>query len=100
MTNRAEKQEPAWAEMGRRMKDDRTAHGYTQKQLAAVLQKNGVPLGGTALGNWERGRRRVTYDAAVVFERLFGRPAAYYLCLLTAEEARLISAMRSPANEK
>lgn len=80
--------------MGKRLKAAREEMKLTQVQLAEALSRNGVPLSDSTIGMYENGKRRVTYDVAVVLERLHGRPAAYYLALLSEDEAAAIEAQR------
>lgn len=89
-----------WAEMGRRLLAARKALKMTQAELAQVLSMNGVSISDSAIGMYEKGKRRVTYDVAVILEKLHGKPAAYYLALLSEDEAAGIAAQRKVRREK
>lgn len=81
-------------EMGLRLKKDREAHKLSQPELAKRITEQGFKLVYTALGNYERGRRRIPHEVAFALEKIFGKPAGYYLIVLSLEEQAVIGAMR------
>lgn len=81
-------------DMGLRLKKEREAHKLSQPELAKRITEQGFELVYTAIGNYERGRRRVPHEVALALEKIFGKPAGYYLLVLSLEEQAVIAAMR------
>lgn len=77
-------------QMGETVRACRKAAGLTQSALAQKLR-----VAPSVIGNWEQGLRRLRHEDAFGLEKLFGRPAAYFLAVISDEEARVIQAMRN-----
>lgn len=77
-------------EMGLRLKRSREEHNLTQQELA-----NKAHVRQSAIANFESGSRRIRREIALEFERILGRPAGYFLCILSEEEAGIIQALRT-----
>lgn len=97
--------DPIAQEMGRRIYEERVKRGWSQYELGAATgydhkADNPVGISGSAIGNYEQGTRRITIDRALIFERVFGLPAAYFLCLLSKEEALIIKTMREARSKE
>lgn len=89
-------------EMASRIREQRTARGWTQKQLAEATGWNqsddddGASKGfsPSRIGNYEQGTRRLGHEEAEVFGRTFNLPAAYFLVAVDEHEAEVIAALR------
>lgn len=82
------------AELGRRVKEEREARGWTQAELHRRCRRFDGGISPGAIGNYEQGTRPVSMRKAKILEAVFNLPAAYFLGLLTKEEALVISALR------
>lgn len=95
MINKKTRMDHLALQMGARLKKAREARGLSQAELARMASINGARLGQSAIANFEGGIRRIRHENALSFERIFGIPAGYFLCVLSEEEAAIISAMRA-----
>ena len=85
-------------ETGRRLREERTARGWSQSQLAAYSGWRSGKSGGlspSAIGNYEQGTRNIRRPQARTLEKIFGLPAAYFMGEITREEAKMLAAYRS-----
>ena len=79
------------AERGMRQEDLAIATGW-RKDLAAEEQAPDV-LSPSRIGNFEQGTRRIGYEEAIVLQRVFRRPAAWFMAAITYPEAKLLAAL-------
>ena len=89
-------------EQGRRIAACRELRGWKQEDLAKAT--GWVPekpdrlqpgtLSPSRIGNYEQGERRLPVEAAQILERVFARPAAYFMAVLDENEAELVSTLR------
>jgi transcriptional regulator with XRE-family HTH domain len=91
-------------ESGIRIKRVRMKAGLTQKELAEKtgfreardIQPSGA-LTPSRIGNYEQGTRWIGWDEALVLSRIFpDYHPAYFLAVITEQEARVLKAMESP----
>lgn len=96
--------DPIGAEMGRRIKLLRAARGETQEELAKATgwrlmdADNGRAKGlsPSRIANYEQGTRRINVEEAEILAALSdGLTAAYFLCVASEREARVLHAMRT-----
>lgn len=89
-------------EAGKRIRRAREARKWSQKQLAEATgyqeetdRQPTAALKPSAIGNYEQGTRRVGWEEAVTIAAIFNEyPPAYYMAVITEDEARVIHAMR------
>lgn len=105
MSKKAKMNDPVGLEMGRRVKKERLARDWTQRQLAEATGWNpdkddGVQKGvlsPSRIGNFEQGTRRIRHEEAEILSRVFGRAAPYYLAAVDEREAAVLEVMRQNA---
>lgn len=82
------------AELGRRLREARIERGWSQAELSTRCRRIDGGISPGAIGNYEQGTRPITVRKAKILEAVFNLPSAYFLGLLTKEEALVISALR------
>jgi len=104
MANGKEPSDPIGQEMGRRIRALRLSRDETQEELAKATgwritdadlgQAKG--LSPSRIANYEQGTRRIDVEEAEILAALSdGLTSAYFLCVATEREARVIHAMRA-----
>jgi transcriptional regulator with XRE-family HTH domain len=90
--------DPIGKEMGRRMRDARDARNWTIDRLAAETGwSDETPKAGihpSTIAMYERGERRVPHETAIILERIFGAPVAYWLATIDEYEGGVLTAIR------
>lgn len=95
--------DPVAALSGKRIREGREARKWTQEQLAEATgwtadkpsraQKNA--LSQSRIANFEQGTRRVGLEEAQILAAVLGRPAPYFMGVITEQEAAVLAAMRT-----
>lgn len=91
-------------ERGSRLAADRRARGWTQRQLSEKTgwtqrdedEGRAHGISPSRIGNYEQGSRRIEVEEAEIFGEIFEMPAAYFMCLISEREARVLQALRGP----
>lgn len=94
-------------ESGRRIRAERKRHGWSQDELARrtgwnpdrPTQAQANSLAPSRIGNFEQGTRRVGLEEARILERVLGRPAPYFMAVISEREAAVIAALRHPSGD-
>jgi transcriptional regulator with XRE-family HTH domain len=82
---------------GQRLRQFREQKGWTQAELARstgwsedVSRQPANALSPSRIGNFEQGTRRIGFEEAQVLEKLFHMPAAYFMGVISEDEARVL----------
>lgn len=100
-TKKTTKIDPLAIESGTRIRECRVEKGWRQEDVAAATGWNpDLPareqpdtLSATRIANFEQGTRRVGFEEALILSRALGRPAAYFMGVITNQQANVIAAM-------
>jgi transcriptional regulator with XRE-family HTH domain len=95
--------DPVGLEMGRRIRIERAAKGWTQEELSKATgwrqtdadEGKAIGLSPSRIANYEQGTRRLDTEEAEVLAQVFDMPSAYFLTAVSAHEARVLQALRS-----
>lgn len=95
--------DPVAALSGKRIREGREARHWTQEELAKATgwtadrpsraQKNA--LSQSRIANFEQGTRRVGLEEAQILALVLGKPAPYFMGVVTDQEAAVLAAMRT-----
>jgi len=87
---------------GQRIRECRERRQWTQEDLAretgwspekpSRAQKNA--LAQSRIANYEQGTRRVGFEEAEIFGRIFGLPAPYFMGVISLREAEVLATLR------
>ena len=96
---RGKKFDPVAVERGQRLRSTRERVGMTQQQVSAATGWTDIPgspgLSPSRIANYEQGTRRIDVEEAEVLASVFhAYPAAYFLCVVDEQEAKMLQLMR------